>query len=184
MNVEIVMSIVIAICTILYTVINLMLWFESRATRKQKITPHVIAFLKSAENHMTLELHIKNIGDGIAKNVKIKTLKDYNQFGKEGLLISELGIMKNGFNSFPPQYELKYYIHTFTEIYDKEKGESLKFELYYESSDKRKFTETIELPFKQLLGQNYSTPPETYMGQIPFYLNEISSTLKNIEKKE
>jgi hypothetical protein len=182
MSVEIVLSLVIAISTVLYTVINLMLWFESRKTRKQKITPHVIAFLKSAENHITLELHIKNIGEGIAEDVKIKTLKDYNQFGKDGHLISELGIMKNGFNSFPPQYELKYYLHSFTEIYEKEKEESIKFELSYRSSDKRKFTEIIELPFKQLFGQNYSNPPETFMGQIPYYLNEINSTLKSIKK--
>jgi PHP family Zn ribbon phosphoesterase len=182
MSVEIVLSLVIAICTVFYTVINLMLWFESRESRKQKITPHVIAFLKSAENHMTLELHIKNIGEGIAENVKIKTLKDYNQFGKEGLLISELGIMKNGFNSFPPQYELKYYLHSLTEIYDKEKDESIKLELSYRSSDKRKFTQIFELPFKQLLGQNYSNPPETFMGQIPYYLDEINSTLKSIKK--
>ncbi len=182
MSVEIILSLVIAICTVLYTVINLMLWFESRQSRKQKITPHVIAFLKSAENHTILELHIKNIGEGVAENVKIKTLKDYNQFGHDTHLISELGIMKNGFNVFPPQHELKYYLHSFTEIYEKYKDDSIKFEISYSSSDKRKFKEVIELPFKQVFGQNYSNPPETFMGQIPYYLKEINSTLKKNQK--
>lgn len=183
MSVEIVLSIVIAISTVFYTVINLMLWVESNKSRKQKITPHIIAFLKSAEDHMTLELHIKNIGEGVAENVNIKTLKDYNQFGRDGFLISDLGIMKYGFSSFPPQYELKYYLHSLTEIYENEKEESIKLQLSYSSSDKRKFTEIIELPFKQLFGQNYSNPPETFMGQIPYYLKEINSTLKSIKKK-
>jgi hypothetical protein len=182
MKVEIILSLVIAICTVLYTVINLMLWFESRENRKQKITPHVIAFLKSSENHVTLELHIKNIGDGLAKHIKIKTLKDYAQFGKEGFLISELGVMKNGFNSFPPQYELKYHLNTLTEIYEKAIDESIKLEISYRSSDNRKFTEIFELPFKQLLGQNYSNPPETFMGQIPYYLKEINTTLKKTNR--
>ena len=182
MSVEIILSLVIAICTVLYTVINLMLWVESRKSRKQKITPHIIAFLKSSENHMTLELHIKNIGEGIAENLKIVTLKDYNQFGKEGFSISELGIMKNGFNSFPPQYELKYYLQSLTEIYGKEKEESIKLGLSYRSSDKREFAEIFELPFKQLLGQNYSNPPESFIGQIPYYLKEINSTLNSIKK--
>lgn len=184
MSVEITLSLVIAISTVFYTAINLMIWFESRKSRKQKITPHIIAFLKSTEDHTTLELHFKNIGEGVAKNVKIKTLKDYNQFGKSGLSISELGIIKNGFNSFPPQYELKYFIHLYTEIYKSDIEGSLKFEMYYESSDHRKFTETFELPFKQLFGQGYTEPPETYMGKIPYYLKEINSTLKTIDKKQ
>ena len=90
MRVEIALSTVLAVSTVIYTIINLMLWFESRATRRQKITPLVIAYLKSTENHEVLKLHIKNIGEGRAKNVKIKTLKDYNQLGKVNLLLSTI----------------------------------------------------------------------------------------------
>lgn len=110
MKVEIILSSVLAICTAIYTIINLFLLIESRATRKQKSTPLLIAFLKSTENHLMLELHIKNIGEGVAKNVKINVLKDFNRMGKDNLTLSEIGIVKNGFNVFPPQYELKYYV--------------------------------------------------------------------------
>ena len=49
MDVELVLSTVLAFATVCYTIINLMMWFESRATRKQKITPQVIAYLKTTE---------------------------------------------------------------------------------------------------------------------------------------
>jgi len=108
MAVENILSIVIAASTVIYTVTSLMLWVESRETRKQKITPNLIAYLKSAENHIMLELRIKNIGEGIAKNIQVKVIQDYNRMGKNNLLLSKIGIVENGLNHFPPQYELKY----------------------------------------------------------------------------
>ena len=41
MEVELILSTVLAFATVCYTIINLMMWLESRATRKQKITPQV-----------------------------------------------------------------------------------------------------------------------------------------------
>ncbi|WP_303917895.1 hypothetical protein [Draconibacterium sediminis] len=183
MAVEIILSTVIAASTVIYTATSLMLWIESKATRKQKLTPMIIAYLKTAENHVMLELRIKNIGEGIAKNVSIKTLQDYERLGKSNLLLSEIGVIKNGFNSFPPQYELIFYIGRLTEIYEKDRDGSIKLEFSYESSDNRKFSEIFELPFKQIYGQNYSNPPESYIGQIPYYLKEINKTLKAIDKE-
>ncbi len=52
MKVELILSMVLAIATVCYTIINLMMWIESRATRKQKITPQVIAYLKTTEDSM------------------------------------------------------------------------------------------------------------------------------------
>lgn len=178
MAVENILSIVIAASTVIYTVTSLMLWVESRETRKQKITPNLIAYLKSAENHIMLELRIKNIGEGIAKNIQVKVIQDYNRMGKNNLLLSKIGIVENGLNHFPPQYELKYYIGSMTDIYQKDKNGFIELEISYTSSDNRKFSENFKLPFKSLFDQNYSNPPETYIGQIPYYLKEINSTIK------
>jgi hypothetical protein len=184
LNVELILSFVLAICTVVYTIINVMLWVESKATRKQKLTPLMVTFLKSAENHIMLELHIKNIGEGLAKNVRVKVHQDYKQFGKDDFLLSDVGIIKNGFNTFPPEYELKFYIDSLVKLYEKDKDGSIKLEFNYESYDKRHFQDIYDLPFNQIFGQNYSTPPETYAGQIPYYLKEINSTLKKINERE
>jgi len=185
MKFEILLSTVLAASTVIYTIINLMLWFESRATRRQKTTPLVIAFLKSTENHEVLTLHIKNIGEGLARNIKIRTIKDFNQLGKDNLLLSNVGIFKNGFNNFPPQHELSFFIHYMTELKAEEETSNIEIEITYESFDKTRFMNIYKLPFNQVVGQNYSNPPETFMGQIPYYLKEINNTLiKNFVKKE
>lgn len=100
MDVELILSMVLAIATVFYTIINLMMWFESKATRKQKITPQVIAFLKTTEDHSMLCIHVKNIGEGCARNVQVKIQKDYGQFGKEQYPLSNLMFFKNGANIF------------------------------------------------------------------------------------
>ena len=178
MKVEIVLSTVLAVSTVAYTAINLMLWFESRATRKQKIEPLIVAFLKSTESNKVLALHIKNIGEGLAKNVKIKIIKDYARFGKDNMLLSDDGIFKNGFNNFPPQYELSYYIQLIPELKSEEGTVSIEFEISYENSEKDKFEYIYLLPFNQVLGQGYSDPPDSFIGQISYYLKEIHNTLK------
>ena len=183
MNIEPTLSIVIAISTVFYTGINLFMLIESKAVRLQKITPHVVMYLKSSEDHKTLALHVKNIGEGIAYDVRIKTLKDYNQFGQENYPISDLGVLKHGFAAMPPNYELKFYVGDILDVYEKDRDGEVKFEVEYERKDSKNFKEVFNLSFIQAIGQSYSTPPESFLGQIPHYLKEISTILKRIEVK-
>lgn len=179
MNIEILLSFIIALSTVIYTIISLMLLCESKKTRQQKLNPIMIAYLKSTETHTMLELRIKNIGNGSAKDLSITILKDYNRLDKDNMKLSEIGIVKNGFNCFPPQYEMKYYINSLEEIDKKDINNSIKLKFKYKSIDNREFSEIFELPFNQVLNQNYSMPPETFIGQIPFYLKEINKALKS-----
>jgi hypothetical protein len=71
---EIVLSAIIAFSTTVYTIINWLMLSESKKQRQEKITPLIIAYLKSSEDHSFLRLYIRNIGEGIAKNVTINIL--------------------------------------------------------------------------------------------------------------
>lgn len=182
MDVELILSAVLAFATVCYTVINLMMWFESKATRKQKIAPQVIAFLKTTEDHSMLCIHVKNIGEGCAKNIRIKILKDYYQFGKEQHPLSNLMLFKNGANIFPPQYELIFYIDSLNNIDYKSQESYIELEISYQNIEKKHYKENYLLPFNQIVGTNYSNPPETYMGQIPYYLKKINESVKELTK--
>lgn len=81
MEVEIVLSVVLAVSTVLYTLINFFMLIESKNVRKQKISPLLVAYLSSTEDHSIHVLKFKNIGEGLAKNVRVVVLKDYKQFG-------------------------------------------------------------------------------------------------------
>lgn len=174
-----ILSIVLAISTVAYTVINFMMWLESRATRKQKMTPQLIAFLKPAENHQVLCVYIKNIGEGCAKDVRIKVLKDYNQFGKEKYSLFNITFFRNGANIFPPQYELMTFIDFLRKIDYESENSFVELKIQYKDTTHKNYSEVFKLPFNQVVGGIYSDPPETYMGQIPYYLKEINNSIKH-----
>jgi hypothetical protein len=72
-----------------------------------------------------------------------------------------------------------------TDLEIEDDNNTIEIEISYESSDKRKFKDIFKLPFNQATGQNYSNPPENFIGQIPYYLKEINKTLKeNLENKQ
>lgn len=182
MSVELILSIVLAVSTVCYTIINLMMWFESKATRRQKVTPFVIAYLQITDDHNMLCVHIKNIGEGCAKDVKAKLLKGYNQFGKETFPLSDCMIFKNGVNIFPPQFELKYYIDKPQDIDYSSDDSFIELELAYSDMHNQKFNQNIfKLPFNQI-GGNYSDPPESYLGQIPYYLKKLNANIEKLKK--
>lgn len=177
MKVEIVLSFVLAACTVLYTLINLFMLLESRNVRKQKVSPHIIAYLSSTEDHKVHVLKFKNIGEGLGKDVKVEVLKDYKQFGGNGSLISDFGIVKNGLNFFPPEFEMQFYVDNPVDIYKNYPDEYISLRINYKNIYGKKYTETFELPFKQMFGLNYSNPPETYIGKVSYYLKKINESL-------
>lgn len=179
MDTQIILSIVMAIATVTYTVITLMMWSESRKTRLQKIEPYIIAFLKPTEDHNTLTVIFKNIGEGCAKNVSVKVLQDYNQFDDKKLPLSDVSFIKNGATIMPPDYKYLYYIGSIRDIFSKHYNDFVEFEISYYDIRNKSYKEKFKLFFNEI-GNNYSNPPETYMGQIPYYLNEIKQELKAI----
>jgi hypothetical protein len=170
-------SLIIAISTAVYTAISLFLLIESIKTRKQKVSPCMIAYLKSTEDRKILMLVIKNVGEGTAKDVKINILKDYDAFGKPGKSLSNGGVFKNGFNAFPSQHELQFFLNVWEGLKDDKKG-YVEIDFSYKRIDNKKYKEIITLPFNQATGQSYADPPETYIGKIAFHLGEISKALK------
>ena len=179
MKVELILSIVLAVSTVCYTIINLMMWFESRATRKQKLESRIIAYLKYSDDNMALRLVIENIGEGCAKNLKIFTNPDYNRFIRYPL--SECNPIKNGINALPSKEQIIINLNFSSKTDLNNDSFNLRVEYSDMTNNKRK-TNEYYLPFN-LVGTPYITPPVTFMGQIPYYLKEIDKTLKKFQEK-
>lgn len=180
MNTELLLAVVVASATSIYTLVTIFQLIESRKVRLQKETPNIVAYLKSSENHETLYLIIKNFGEGVAKNVNVKFIKDFKRFARQDFLLSHIGISENGLNLFPPNHFFQYGIGIMTTLYEENKEDSIELLISYESFDNRRFKTKFNLPLNQIFGQSYSKPPETYIGQIPYFLKEISDQLKKM----
>jgi hypothetical protein len=182
---EIILSWVIGISTFAYMIINIFMLVENQRIRKIKSMPLIVAYLKSTEDHEALRLCIKNIGEGVAKDIKIELTSDYKTFGNENRMLSNLGIMKYGLNIFPPQEQFTYFIDLWAEIGKKKDFENghIDISIHYAGIDGRKYENTYELPTIQLSGQDYTAPPETYLGKIAYFIEKLSKTMDGSERK-
>lgn len=182
MNTELILSIVVASATTIYTIITIFQLIESRKVRFQKETPTIVPYFKMAETSLKIKLCIENFGEGVAKDVKVEFIKDFPRFKRADFLLSKIGISENGMNYFPPKYKLSYSIGSMADIYKEFADETIILKITYKSLNNSKFSNVFKLPFYQISGQGQSIPPDTYLGQIPFYLNEINKQLKTFNK--
>src|SRR5690625_3347490 len=134
MSAELILSIVITLATISYTYINYRMLVESQESRLLKITPVIIPFFNTSENNSILVLHIKNIGEGLAKNVKATIAEDYEMFGIEKYKLSEVGIFERGFEIFPPDLELKFNINMRRDSYKIDQANNMQLSSEYENN--------------------------------------------------
>ena len=183
-TINLTLSIVLAVATVAYTIINLMMWFESRATRRQKMAPLMVAYLESTANKQVLCLFVKNVGEGCAKNVKVKMLRDHDSLGQDDWPLSKFPLFNEGVNVFPSGYQLHYYIDYWDSI--RKNGMDDYIELEITCTDikgRNQQTQSYVLKFIQVMS-NYSTPPDTYEAQIPYYLEHISKAVKKISEEK
>lgn len=181
-TVQLILSIVLAAATTAYTWINWKMLKESRIARQQKTAPLIIPYLKSTATGEALCLYIENVGEGCAKNLHIKVLRDYPCFCKDDCLLSRFPLFKEGINLFPSGYNLHFTLNWWDGI-KVEKDEYIELELSYSDINDR----VVESKRRYIVMFNqvrsgYLVPPETYEGQTAYYLKEIHKDLKNLQK--
>ena len=105
---------------------------EMELTRKMQNKPALIAYFDNPQS-ILLDLVIKNIGYGIAKDVKLKIappLYDHNN-----LDISELSLFKQGISFFPPNREFRQIIGVSTQFFGEGAQRPLEYNLTLSYSD-------------------------------------------------
>jgi len=180
-NEEIIFSFVLTISSIVLAILTGFLYYENKAIRKQKTTPFIIAFLEFSEIDETqIILKIKNIGEGLAKNISFNFKKDYNWISESPL--SERGALKHGISSFPPQYELNYILVVkTTEVDFNDQDSYIEFNIKYENSKGKLFSKNnYRLNFNDITMQGYTNPPSTYKRALINQLKEINKQLQKI----
>ncbi len=78
---------------------------EMEASRDILVAPHVIVYFDNQyENSGSLFLVVRNVGKGLAENIKLKFTPDLvNHYGSE---IGNIFMLKHGIPSLPPGYEI------------------------------------------------------------------------------
>lgn len=100
--------------------------YEMKSTREMQTTPSIIAYFDNPRSIM-LDLVVKNIGYGIAKDVRLKIsppLLDYKERD-----ITELSLFKKGIDFFPPGQEFRQFVGVSTSFFSEDSQRPLEYNL-------------------------------------------------------
>jgi len=178
--ITLIFSAVVAISTLFYVYLTGKLVKETRIMRKFQVEPHIIAYLDVAETDSDIVfIKIKNIGLGVALNVKFSINKDINYPKSRSL--DNLWYFMEGINYFPPQHEDSLFLFSFHNDKDAKIKDYVSFEVKYTSILGESKNHLYTLKFNEISNTGTFTPPVSFLGNIIYQLERIE---KSIEKNK
>ena len=172
-------SVIIAISTIFYVLLTYFLVKETVLLRRENSRPIVTIDISPSERWINfLDLEVKNIGRGIAYDVKFEILdKNNNPIVKR---LNELEFIKNKINYLSPERTIKTFLTSLSSDFDS-KIKPFTIKIKYSNSTKRNFEEEFDINIAMLKGTSQ-------MGENPLYkiannLDDIKREISNIERK-
>ena len=181
--IQIIFSAVLAFATLAYTIATVLMLIESVKTRKQKTSPCIVPYLKMSDDHQFVLLYVKNVGEGVARNVQIKLNNNYFCFDNKSIPLSQYHIFQEGVSVFPSQYELVYILGNRDSCLAANIDNYIELLVNYaDIKGKKCEKECYKLLFQQIR-QDFVNPPDSDIGRIAYYLKDISNSLNRISKR-
>jgi hypothetical protein len=172
---------VVAISTAIYSFLTYRLVKETRLLREFHLEAHLIAYLVASETNPSItSLIIDNIGNGVARNLRFKIIRDVN-YQNCGYL-RDIGIFNKTIDFYPPNYERKYFLLNLSEDYENIIQDFIEFEIIYDDFLKKDKKQIFKLEFKDLKGVGRTIPPESYIGMISYRLEKIEKLVEKFIK--
>ncbi|WP_339707497.1 hypothetical protein [uncultured Kriegella sp.] len=177
---EVFFTFVLVISTIVYVFFTYKLVQEARKTREIGLKPYMILYLDSPEAKPTGRyLNVKNVGQGVAQNVKFEVIKDMETSHELDRNLESRSFLNRNYLKFPPNYNLRHYIFDFSNNAEAKFEDYIEIKCYYEDIFGDKFSENFVLNFKDSFASARIVPPDNYVGLIAHNLEKIN---KNLEK--
>ncbi len=177
--ITLVFSGIVAVATVIYSYLTLKLVRETKLSRELNLEAYMIAYLENSETSPDIHsLVIKNIGFGVARNLRFRIIKDIDYPDSSSL--SDIGLFKKTMEYFPPNYQNKYILMSIMENFEEKVKDYLEFEITYDDAINKNKKQNFKLEFLDTEGMGKLTPPDTYIGMISYRLEKIE---KLIEKK-
>ena len=175
-NLTLVFSAVVTISTVFYAILTRALVNETRKMRKNQVEPYIIAWLDITETDALIAyIKTKNIGQGVALNVKFNIIKELNY--KSARKLSDYLYFKEGIKYFPPNHTDKHLLISFESTDESTANDSVIFEVEYETILNEQKKNKYELSLKELIGKGNLKPPDTHIGNISYRLENIEKLL-------
>ncbi|HBH49566.1 MAG TPA: hypothetical protein DDX98_13045 [Bacteroidales bacterium] len=174
--VTLIFSGIVAISTVFYVLLTWKLAKETRLSREFFLESNIVAYLETTEAQIGhVRLIIKNIGKGLARNVKFMVTKDLDY--ENAISLSSIDIFNDGINFFPPEVEYKYILMCISDSKEKQ-NDNIIFKISYSDDIIKNREQWFTLNIREIKDQGKLTPPDTHIGMIAYRLGKIEKLLE------
>ncbi|MBK9107441.1 MAG: hypothetical protein IPM92_03420 [Saprospiraceae bacterium] len=168
---------VVSISTVVYAILTWALVRETSKMRKNLVEPYIIAYLDNTEIHSNIIfIKTKNIGQGVALNVKFRIIKELNLSGNKKL--NDYHYFRNGVKYFPPGHLDKHFIISYQSRNEPSENDTIILEVDYATILNEKRMNRYELNLLEIFGKGNLRPPDTHLGNIGYRLEMIEKLIE------
>ncbi|TCK83139.1 hypothetical protein [Albibacterium bauzanense] len=178
--VTLVFSGIVALSTVVYSILTWKLVKESRLTREFQNTPDISIYFKRAEADVSfIYIVFENTGSGFAKNVRFEIIKNFGFYDNKLFDLALKGIILNGKENFYSKQRFEYFFTDLSQEHQAKIKDNITLKINYSNIYGKRYERKINLELKELLGVSITNPPTNYAGRIAYELKEIKNILKN-----
>jgi len=148
----VVFSGVVAVSTVLYTIFTAKIVKETQAMRRAQAEPCVVVYVEPSEHWINLfYLVVRNVGHGLAKNVKLAAEPNFEY--TKGEFLNDLGIFKYGIDSLAPGQIYRLFFTSMVEDTERKMQTEIRITVEYESAvTAQKIRNCFTIRFKEFQG--------------------------------
>ncbi|MFA6489392.1 MAG: hypothetical protein WCT52_01815 [Candidatus Micrarchaeia archaeon] len=160
---------IIALSTVAYTLMTMLLVLENKAMREAQTEPRMSVYLKPREESINLmDLNVENIGMGPAFDINFKIEPDFACMGT-----GNLSTILNKIAYLTPKNTRSVFLTSMLDNFEEKKKTKLLVKVSYKDKNGKQYTEEFTLDFSEFVGL-------TQIGKPP--LHEIADNTEKISK--
>ena len=169
-------TVVIAVMAVLTGILTYRLFRENRSLRRANTLPQVVAYLSPDDKNLVIIcLTIKNIGRGVARNVRFTVHADPNAFDNE--TARYVFVDRKPFGILPQDASATFDLGTFPALFNKPELWPLEVSVEYDDLGGKHYDQTYPLDVSPFFGIRAGVPTEVEIAQS---LNNIDDRLRRL----
>ena len=154
--IELTLSLIVAITTVVYATLTWLLVRESKSQRIALNEPRIYVGLQPNEKYMNImELYVENFGNGVAYNIRFDFVRDFIFKNQKGKKLSEIAFFKKGLNTLSPKSKIKTYVTSLLEDSKEKFDNPIEINVTYDTMEKKDLKLNFILDFSEYEGLLY-----------------------------
>ena len=173
----IIFSAIVTIATAVYAILTYILVSETRSLRRAQTEPNISITIQPNEERLEIiDMIVQNHGFGSAYDLQFTVNSDFEMF--PGMLLSEMGFMKNGLKYLAPNQKIQFILAVFDANRDMKNENKFEIGVTYQNSMETKYKHLYLIDFSQF--NYFSQLDETPLQKIANNIDKIQSDINRI----